>query len=169
MTSYHDLEKQVYEDIRATPFTRIHGRSTWRAKEKLLKEAKGPALKQRVGYDWAGQYGILAEIIGAARYALDNPTMPAYVAPAQPANTPTFLNNASAAVIKAATDANNLEKRDWAVICGFRRGVGKNICDALDLEFTPRWKMRTTATSTPSPDNTPSTSSRNIARSTPLP
>ena len=79
MTSYHDLERQVYEDIRASPFTRIHGRPTWRAKEKLMKEAKGPALKQRVSYDWSGQYGLLPEIIGAARYALDNQNMPVYV------------------------------------------------------------------------------------------
>ena len=63
MTSYHDLERQVSEDIRATAFTRIHGRPTWCAKEKLMKEAKGPALKQRVSHDWAGQYGLLAEII----------------------------------------------------------------------------------------------------------
>ena len=92
-------------------------------------------MKQRVSYNWAGQYGLLAEIIGAARYALDNPAMPAYVAPAQLANAPNFPNNASVAGIKAATDANNLKKRDWAVICGFRRGVGENIHDALDLDF----------------------------------
>ena len=73
MTSYHDLEKQVYDDIRATPFTRIHGRPTWRAKEKLLNEAKGPALKQLVSYKWVDQCGLLAEIIGAVRYALNNP------------------------------------------------------------------------------------------------
>ena len=88
-----------------------------------------------MSYNWAGQYGLLAEIIGAARYTLDNPAMPAHVAPAQPANMPNFPNNASGAVINATTDANNPEKRDWAVICGFRRGVGKNIRDALDLEF----------------------------------
>ena len=67
MTSYHDLQKQVYDDIKATPFTRIHGRPTWQTKEKLLKEAKGPAPKQQVSYDWAGQYGVLAALIGAAR------------------------------------------------------------------------------------------------------
>ena len=136
MTSYHDLERQVYEDIRAMPFTRIHGRPTWRTKEKLMKEAKRPALNQRVSYDWAGQFGLLAEIIGAARYALDNPAMPAFVAPVQPANTPTYPNNnPTGAQIKAATDANNLEKRDWAVLLGFRRGSGENMRDALDMEF----------------------------------
>ena len=40
MTSYHDLEKQVYEEIRAEPYTRIPGRPSWRAKEALVKEAR---------------------------------------------------------------------------------------------------------------------------------
>ena len=32
-------------------------------------------------------------------------------------------------------DANNLETCDWAIICGFRRGVGEKIRNGLDLEF----------------------------------
>ena len=88
-----------------------------------------------MSYAWPGQYGIVAEIIGAARYTLDNPAMPTYIEPAQPANTLTFSNNASGAVIKAAKDANNLEKRNWAAICRFRRGVNENIRDTLDLHF----------------------------------
>ena len=88
MTSCHDLEKQIYEEIKASPFTRIHGKPTWRAKEKLVREARERAIKQRVSYDWAGQYGLLAEIIGAARYAADNPTLPPYVPPVQPPHSP---------------------------------------------------------------------------------
>ena len=65
MTSYHDLEKQTYEEIRAKPFKRIHGLPSWRAKEQLVKDCRGPALACRVSYDWAGNYGLLAEIIGA--------------------------------------------------------------------------------------------------------
>ena len=135
MTSYHDLEKQVYEDIRAEPYTRIPGRPSWRAKEGLAKEARNHALRHRVSYDWAGQYGLLAEIIGAARYAADNPLLPAYVAPVQPANSPVMPAAPTAAQIRQLTDDNNLLKRDWAVVCGFRRGVGANMRDALDLEF----------------------------------
>ena len=44
MTSYHDLEKQVYEKILAEPYTRIPGRPSWRAKEALVKETKTHAL-----------------------------------------------------------------------------------------------------------------------------
>ena len=135
MTSYHDLEKQVYDDIRAEPYTRIHGRPSWRDKERLIKESKVHALRNKVSYDWSGRFGLLPEIIGAARYGLENPLLPGYVAPVQPANSATIAGNASAAAIRQATDANNLLKRDWAVTCGFRRGVGDNMRDALDLEF----------------------------------
>ena len=135
MTSYHDLEKQVYEEIRAEPYTRIPGRPSWRSKEALVKEARKHALQQRVSYDWAGRYGLLAEIIGAARYAVDHPTLPAYVAPVQPANSPVLPAGPTAAQIRQLTDDNNLLKRDWAMLQGFRRGVSANIRDALDLEF----------------------------------
>ena len=135
MTSYHDLEKQVYEEVRAEPYTRIHGRPSWRDKERLIKESKVHALRNKVSYDWSGQYGLLPEIIGAARFALENPMLPAYVTPVQPANSPAIAGNASAVALRHATDANNLLKRDWAVTCGFRRGVGANMRDALDLEF----------------------------------
>ena len=40
MTSYHDLKKQVYDKIRAAPFTRIHGLPSWQDKEKLVKECQ---------------------------------------------------------------------------------------------------------------------------------
>ena len=33
-------------------------------------------------------------------------------------------------------DDNNLLKRDWAIVAGFRRGVGENFRDALDKELS---------------------------------
>ena len=135
MTSYHDLEKQVYEDIWAEPYTRIHGRPSWRAKETLAKEAGIHALQNRVSYNWSGQFSLLPEIIGVARFATDNPDLPAYVESTQPPNTPNLPGNPTAAQMRSAINSNNVLKRDWAVVCGFRRGVGDNIRDALDLEF----------------------------------
>ena len=85
MTSYHDLEKATYDEIRAKPFTRIHGRPSWRAKERLIKDSRGPALTCRVSYDWSGPYGLLAEIV----LPQANPT---------------------AAQIRQATEENNLAK-----------------------------------------------------------
>ena len=83
MSSYHDLEKQVYEEIRTEPYTRIHGRPSWHAKETLAKEANIHALTNKVSYDWSGQFFLLPEIIWTARFAADNPNLPAYVRPTQ--------------------------------------------------------------------------------------
>ena len=47
MTSYHDSEKQVYNEVQTTPLTRIHGRASWRSKEKLVKECRPHGIKQK--------------------------------------------------------------------------------------------------------------------------
>ena len=39
MTSYHDLEEQLYKGIRSKPSTRIHGTVNWRKKEILKAQA----------------------------------------------------------------------------------------------------------------------------------
>ncbi len=82
-TSYHDLETSTYDRVRANPLTRIHGKPTWRQAQKLKDECKERVLDCQVTYDWAdGQYGLLAMIIGDARYlALTGLN---YVAPVSP-------------------------------------------------------------------------------------
>ena len=87
IASNHTLEKATFDAIRARPFTKIAGRKpTWRQAENLIKEMKDAALSCDVTYDWAGEFGLLAEIVGAAKYATDNPTLNPYVAPTQPPN-----------------------------------------------------------------------------------
>ena len=44
MTSYHDLEEQTFQTVKASPLTRIHGKPSWRAKETLKNEAKKIAI-----------------------------------------------------------------------------------------------------------------------------
>ena len=88
-----------------------------------------------MSYDWAGRYGLLAKIIGAARYAVYHPTLSAYVAPVQTTNSPVLPLVPTAARIRQLTDENNLLKRDLAMLQGFRRGVSDNFRDALDLKF----------------------------------
>ena len=48
MTSYHDLEEQTYQTVKASPLTRIHGKPSWRAKETLKNEAKKIAIALKV-------------------------------------------------------------------------------------------------------------------------
>ena len=90
-----------------------------------------------VSYDWAGAFNLLVMIMGATRYAAENPNLPAYVEPQQPPSNPTTVlaANASPTVIRNAMLANDLLKRYCAVVCGFVRGVNENIMDALDLEI----------------------------------
>ena len=87
-----------------------------------MKEAQAHALCRRVSYDCVGQYGLLAEIVEAARYAADHPLLPAYIAPVQPATLPVLPPNPTAAQIRQLTDKNNLLKQDWTMVQGFRRG-----------------------------------------------
>ena len=75
----------------------------------------------------------MVDIIGATRYAAENPTFLPYVVMTQPVSRPSLTSNPIAAQIRTLTD--DLLKRDWAVVRDFRRGVSENIRDTLDLEF----------------------------------
>ena len=78
-----------------------------------MKEAKTHVLRQRVIYNWPGRYDLLVEIIGAARYAMDHPNLPAYyVVPVQPTNSPVLPQVPTADQIRQLTDESNLLKRD---------------------------------------------------------
>ena len=117
------------------PFTRIHRTVDWRKKEVLTTEASYVGLECQVSPGCAGGLVLMVEIIGAPRYAADNPTFPPYVVPTQPLSSPSLPAIPTSAQIRTLTDKNNLLKRDWAVMMSFLRGVSKNIHDGLDLEF----------------------------------
>ena len=76
------LEKSAYEQVRETPFTRIHGKPSWIQKETLIKEMEATGINQHVSYPWAGDWGCLAEIQGAQKYLAS--TGETYLAPARP-------------------------------------------------------------------------------------
>ena len=136
MASYHDLEEQTYQTVKASPLTRIHGKPSWRAKETLKNDAKKIAIALKVSYDWSQGKGLLALIIGSARLAADYPNFPAFVEPTQPPNTPNYPQaNPTGAQERAARATNDLLKRDWAVVSGFRRGMGELIREALDSKY----------------------------------
>ena len=135
MTSYHDLEEQVYKGIRSNPFTRIHGTDNWRKKEIFNTEASYVVLECKLSHDWAGGIGLMVAIIGAMRYTSENPNLQLYVVPTQPLSSPLLPANPKAAQIRTLTDEKNLLKIDWDVMRGFHRGVSENIHDAQDLEL----------------------------------
>ena len=114
---------------------RIHGTIECRKKEILNTDPSYVGLEFQLSHDWAGGIGLMMEIRGAMRYAADNPNFLPYVVPIQPLSSPSLPSNPTAAHIYTLIDEKNLLKRKCAVVRGFCRGVSKNICDALDLEF----------------------------------
>ena len=91
--------------------------------------------------------GLLEFIICAARLPADYPALEAYVQPDQPDNYPNSGLGARplADDICNAKTANDTLKRDWAVLSGFRRGMGENIRDALDAKKNATIQHTTTS------------------------
>ena len=135
MTSYHDLEDQTYRSVIAEKITRIYGPPTWRVKEIFKAELTKIAMKHKVSYGWSGGKGLIALIIGATRLAADYPALDPFFEPTIPPNSPTLPARPTPEQIRDAKAANDLLKRDWAVVAGFRRGVGELIREALDSEY----------------------------------
>ena len=136
MKSYHDAKQTAYESVRAEPLNRIHGKPSWRAKEELKNLAARQDIRFKVSYEWSGGKGLLALIIGAARFAADYPALEAYVQPDHLDIDPNAGLGARplADNICDAKTENETLKQDWAVLSGFRRGMGEKIRDALDAE-----------------------------------
>ena len=61
-------QRAVVEAIRAQPFTRIHGQPTRKSRDRLLEEASTIASSFDVPYTWAGDHGLLVEVIGEVEY-----------------------------------------------------------------------------------------------------
>ena len=83
--------KNEYNRVRAKPFTRIQGRPKQADWDLLKREACTLAITVRVpAYDaWAGDHGILAEIIGGPAYL--SKTTKQYIAPVRPTAYDPFI------------------------------------------------------------------------------
>ena len=101
----------------------------------MAREMGKQAIKFRVSYDWSGNYGLSALVVGAVRYATDHPTLPAYTRPTEPGNNPALPGNASGLQIRIADGNHERRQKDWARVCGFVRGMGENVQDALDQRY----------------------------------
>ena len=75
--------RNAYQRAKDTTFTRVAGLPSWEQKERFYAEAQDLALTyDNVSYEWAGEYGLLAEIIGATR--MNTLTNVTYVLPVKP-------------------------------------------------------------------------------------
>ena len=135
MASEAIIEKNVYEQVRASPFTVINGEPSWRDAKILVQEAREAAMGVSVSYDWAGNYGLLAEIEGAAQY-LTTSGGEIYVPQVKPMYADARLvGTQTAADVRTWTSENDEKKRNWAASEGFRKAFGENWRDCLPPRY----------------------------------
>ena len=68
MVNYEGIQKETYDTVVGRPFTRIPGLPTWEQKETFLEEAQESAMEQVVSYEWAGDHGLLPEVIKNVKF-----------------------------------------------------------------------------------------------------
>ena len=137
IASNHMLKKATLDTIIARPFTKSVGRKPiWRQDENLIKEMTEAVLSCDVTYNWAGKCGLLAELVGAVKYATDNSTMDPYTTPPQPPNQHANINaGGTMAVLKVFEADNDLALRDFAVVKGFCQAMNMNLMDAINATY----------------------------------
>ena len=111
--------------------------------DKLAKEISDLALECNVTYKWAGDYGLIAEIMGNGAYLLLMGKE--YTEPKEPPKYPTDLDkNSSKDEQDRAIAELDEEKIAYAMRKGFHRGVGANIREALDEQYYKQlWHNKT--------------------------
>ena len=134
-TTMRTMDKSAYELVRASPFTRIHGKPTWTNKVTLVKEMATIAVQIDVTYDWAAGYGMLAEVMGATDY--DTKYAPlVYIEPTRPGVTHTGIEPTMPGHLREQyTREHEESKSNFGLVTGFRRGTGDNIRDAIDEKY----------------------------------
>jgi hypothetical protein len=144
-------ETNAYNAVRATSFTRIHGRPTRNDYELLKKEASDLASKvENITFTWSrdtatgDEYGLLAEIIGPAEYThltnlnWNQETEPAAYDPAIQATTAVHTR-------KRMEEEWEEKRESWFIRKGFLRGATMNMRDAFDEEYYLQLKNINTA------------------------
>ena len=135
MAEYKTLEKAAYQQVRDSPFTRVHGLPTWLQKQNLIKEMQAAGVDANVSYTWAGDCGLLVKINCATKYLAD--TQDTYIEPTKPPqnHAGVLVRNPTQTQVRILTAINDLLKQDYATVLGFRKGVGQNVRDALDKKY----------------------------------
>ena len=145
------VETNAYNAVRATSFTRIHGRPTRNDYELLKKEASDLASDvENISFTWSresatgDEYGLLAEIIGPAEYThLTNLNWAQETEPA--AHDPAIQATTAVHTRKRMEEEWEEKRESWFIRKGFRRGATMNMRDALDEQYYSQLKNINTA------------------------
>jgi hypothetical protein len=143
-------ETTAHDAVRATPFTRVHGRPKRKDYETLKEEASALASEvEDIKYAWsrdaAEEYGLLADILGEDEYE-ELTGIDTYTIPAEPASyDPTVTAATPTHERKRREEEWELLRTSWFIRKGFLRGVVDNLHDALDEQYYSQLKHRLTA------------------------
>ena len=142
-------ETNAFESVRATSFTRVHGRPTRRDYEVLKEEACAQASEvDGITHAWSknlmDNYGLLANILGVDEYN-DLTVISTYTIPHEPASYDPDITNANPAHTRKRMEEEwKLVRTSWFIRKGFLRGVVDNLRDALDEQYYSQLRHRLT-------------------------
>ena len=139
--SNQDAEERKFNRVKAIPFERINGCSTWqkylKLKQRASKIAVGSEVDCHLTLCGAGpNYGLLVEdILGGEEYeditGIDrNDYDPSLTKPA--IYDATITNNTNTFQCERRTVVRTKELRWWYIMRGLHRGLRENFQDALD-------------------------------------
>ena len=145
-------EASAYENVRANPFTRIHGRPTRGNYEIIKHEAATQASEvEDITYAWSrdpvtgDEYGLLAKILGLDEY--DHQTgIDTYVEETEPSTyDPAITGTTPTHTRKRLEEEWERVRTCWYIRKGFLKGVTANLRDDLDEQFYAQLKHRHSA------------------------
>jgi hypothetical protein len=143
-------ETTAYENMQATPFTRVHGCPSCSDYEILKSEASSLESEVKdITYDWShdntNDYGLLADILSLNEYYTLT-SIDAYVAPVEPATyDPTITNSTLTHECKRKEEGWDCICQSWFIRKGFLKGIVDNLRDALDEQYYSQLKNCLTA------------------------
>ena len=140
-----------YNGVRATPFTRIHGRPARQDYKLLKKEASDLASEvENITFTWSRdtatgeEYGLLAEIIGNVEYThLTNLNWAQEIEPAS--YDPAIQATPAMHTRKRMEEEWDEKCTSWFIRKGILCGVTMNMRDVLDKQYYSQLKNINTA------------------------
>jgi hypothetical protein len=149
-SSIKEIENTTHKSVRASPFTKIHGRPSQHNYEILKNKAYNLASKlDDITYDWScsntgEEYGLLAEIIGEDEY--NHFTNLTWVQETEPRNYDPAITDATATHTRKRMEQEWEQKcKTWAIRKRFLCSVAANMRDTLDKTWNSQLKHIHTA------------------------
>ena len=106
----------------------------WSSNEALLREAEEVALNCHVHYDWVQGVWIIGHNLRSSAVPSGSESQLCHNT-STTLHTPPNIAGGTEAVIRAWESSNDLERQNYTVFKGFKRGMCENVRDALDLQY----------------------------------